>query len=96
MLTFFGKTRIESSMIGFFAGTMFWFRIDALNCLMNFDNELIRFENEDGSMDGTLAHAFERIFSVLVEQNGFKVVGSLNLTNEISTENVSNYVPVSD
>lgn len=60
---------------GFFAGTMFWARIDALVPLA----ELIHmtdFEPEQGQEDSTMAHALERLFCVLPELNGRNVYGS--------------------
>lgn len=53
----------------FAAGSMFWFRRDALDALLNPALEGV-FEVEKGQLDGTSAHAVERLFAVLAERNG--------------------------
>lgn len=67
-----------SSLIGnykaeFPAGSMFWFRADALRILtdpvfINPDD----FELEAGQLDSTLAHSIERIICLLVERAGYR------------------------
>ena len=52
------------------AGTMFWGRIAAFEALAGQD---LSFEPELGRVDGTLAHAFERIVGCLVEKAGYRV-----------------------
>ena len=46
----------------------------------DFDAELSysEFESEVGQLDGTLAHAFERLFVYIAEDNGYssRVIGS--------------------
>jgi lipopolysaccharide biosynthesis protein len=46
----------------FFGGTMFWCRIDFLSPLLNSDITPADFNSEHGQVDGTTAHAIERIF----------------------------------
>ncbi|TAH36642.1 hypothetical protein EYC59_00500 [Candidatus Saccharibacteria bacterium] len=54
---------------GFFAGTMFWCRLDAIEKIL--DVATIRdFEAEAGQIDGTFAHALERLFCVVPEIEG--------------------------
>jgi lipopolysaccharide biosynthesis protein len=57
---------------GFFAGTMFWARVAALDWVarLGFSDE--SFEAEWGQVDGTLAHALERVFAIGVEARGYK------------------------
>lgn len=53
------------------AGSMFWIRSDILSKLC----EVISaddFDEEDGQIDGTYAHAIERIFVILSESCGYK------------------------
>lgn len=51
---------------GFFGGTMFWARTDALAVVIN-AVDIGDFEPELGQEDSTLAHALERLFSVIPE-----------------------------
>jgi|GEM_PF-2747066 len=55
------------------AGSMFWFRPAALKSLLAKKEILDDFEEEAGQLDGTLAHAVERIIHVVAEANGYKV-----------------------
>ena len=58
-----------SDEYGFFAGTMFWARIDALTEIVN-DISAEDFEPEQGQEDSTLAHGLERLFNVIPELQG--------------------------
>lgn len=57
---------------GFFAGTMFWARLDAIAPLLRFRS--LDFEPEFGQRDGTLPHALERMFSLLPQLRGRQVL----------------------
>lgn len=46
----------------FVAGTMFWVRLDAMLPLLDSHLGVWEFEDEAGQVDGTLAHAVERVF----------------------------------
>jgi lipopolysaccharide biosynthesis protein len=54
---------------GFFGGTMFWARLDALKPVLDSHFEISRFNPERGQIDATFAHALERIFSLVPEIN---------------------------
>lgn len=55
----------------FAAGTMFWFKPDAIKGIEKLEDK--HFDVEDGLVDGTVPHAVERLFVQLVRHNGFKV-----------------------
>lgn len=59
---------------GFFGGTMFWSRVDAIQPLFHFSKE--NFPKENGQIDGTFAHALERAFCLLPELNEKKIYSS--------------------
>ena len=56
---------------GFFAGTMFWISPRALEKLSQIFSGGLAFEAEDGTNDGQIAHAIERLFGLIVTmENG--------------------------
>ena len=57
----------------FVAGTMFWIRHEAFEKITNSAIGLEDFEPELGAIDGTKAHAFERIVSTIVKSSGYDV-----------------------
>jgi lipopolysaccharide biosynthesis protein len=58
---------------GFFAGSMFWFRPKAIELLNQIPESQLCFRAEDGSFDGTLAHAIERIFCPISTAHGYEI-----------------------
>ena len=52
-------------------GTMFWFRPQALKILYDYNWEYDDFPQEPNGTDATLLHAIERIYSFVVQQQGF-------------------------
>ena len=57
----------------FVAGSMFWVRLAALRPLLDAHMAPWEFEHETGQIDGTMAHAVERIFSLATLSAGFAV-----------------------
>jgi lipopolysaccharide biosynthesis protein len=54
------------------AGSMFWGRVSALAPLLDLEETLLDFEPELGRIDGTTAHALERLMSAIVESRRFR------------------------
>lgn len=61
--------------LGFFEGSMFWFRPKALAALRELSFRQDDFESEAGQVDGTLHHAIERCFTIAAWTRGFEVRG---------------------
>jgi rhamnosyltransferase len=72
----------EEEVEDFFGGSMFWFRPDALQLLNNLKINIKDFKTERGSIDGTLAHAMERIFNVSAVKNGYSAHDTENIGGE--------------
>ncbi len=96
LLTLTGHYESSSEpKLGFIAGSMFWFTPKALAYLKDIPEEGLVFQPENGMQDGTLAHAFERIFCSIAMDAGYKVT-SVSLSgqdfSEIDTQH--NRIPV--
>jgi len=60
--------------LDFPAGSMFWFRVKDLKPIFDLNISLYLFEQENGQVDGTLAHAIERLFGIFVLKEGKKLI----------------------
>lgn len=57
----------------FVSGSMFWVRLEALRPLLDAHLDEWEFESESGQVDGTFAHAVERLFASCVRAGGYRV-----------------------
>lgn len=73
-----GIKRIQLCDDVFVAGSMFLCRSAALRPLLAIPPSQLRFEEELGQHDGTMAHAIERAFTYSVMAAGFKVAHAEN------------------
>ncbi len=58
----------KASLYPFFGGTMFWARLDFIEPIIDSSLTPASFEKEKGQVDGTTAHALERIFGGLLHK----------------------------
>ena len=63
----------EAVKLDYFAGTMFWLRGDVLAVLKTLDLSLDDFSIENGTRDGALEHALERLFGIAVGAAGLRI-----------------------
>lgn len=70
----------------FIAGSMFWARLDALRPILDAHLDEWEFEPEQGQVDGTFAHALERMFILAVRHAGYQTVTAAALCGEPDTD----------
>jgi len=63
--------KIDRYEFFFPAGSMYWLRVAAYEALGSLDIE--RFEEEAGQLDGTYAHAIERVMALIAIESGYAV-----------------------
>ncbi len=72
LLARMGLPAADISRDTFVAGSMFWVRLSALRPLLDTHLQRSLFEPEAGQVDGTQAHAVERVVSLVVRHAGAK------------------------
>ncbi|TAL99657.1 MAG: hypothetical protein EPN71_07320, partial [Rhodanobacter sp.] len=72
LATCLGIPEPQPEQDSFVAGSMFWIRLAALRPLLDAHLHESAFEPEAGQVDGTLAHAIERIFLSCISAAGFE------------------------
>lgn len=70
----------------FVAGSMFWVRAAALRPLLDAHLAPDEFETEAGQLDGTQAHAIERLFSLIASAAGFHTASAAGLCGDDEPE----------
>lgn len=63
----------------FMPGSMFWIRLDALRPILDANLAEWEFEQEAGQIDGTAAHALERMFCMSARAAGFRIASAADL-----------------
>jgi len=71
LLTRLGLPQADTRTDTFIAGSMFWVRLEALRPMLDAHFQPSLFDIEAGQVDGTLAHAVERTFSLTARHAGF-------------------------
>ena len=67
-----GLSLSPSKVLDFPSGSMFWARSSALKPLLDLNLSIEDFDLENNQIDGTLAHAIERLYFYVSEKAGFK------------------------
>jgi lipopolysaccharide biosynthesis protein len=82
---------------GFFAGTMFWARLDAIRPILDRQFNVHRFDPERGQIDATFAHALERVFCLVpqIEKKNLYEIGSRGVKKiPYKTDNIPDWSAV--
>lgn len=79
LLTRFGIGEPNLDHDTFIAGSMFWVRLAALRPILDAHLSPSAFDAEAGQVDGTLAHAIERAFSLAARHAGFSQTSAAEL-----------------
>lgn len=75
------ELNIPSEQAYFAAGSMYWIKPFTLGMLRAIDIESTDFESESGLLDGTTAHAVERVIGELVRASGQRIIETSTLRN---------------
>lgn len=84
LLARMGLPRIQPEQDCFVSGSMFWVRLKALRPILDTHLEPSLFESEKGQIDGTLAHAIERIFAHCCKSAGFRFASTAEILGQES------------
>lgn len=76
----------EVSRTRFSSGSMYWCRLAALRPLLDAHLYPSDFESESGQIDGTLAHAIERIIEAVINAAGFETIDTSAITHIMPTK----------
>lgn len=71
LLSRFGVAQGDTNADTFIAGSMFWVRLEALRPMLDTHLQPSLFDTEAGQVDGTLAHAVERTFTLVARHAGY-------------------------
>jgi lipopolysaccharide biosynthesis protein len=74
-----GLKVIDTESDTFVSGSMFWARLSAFRPLLDAHLQPSFFDNEAGQIDGTLAHAIERVFTHSCKGVGLRVISTAEI-----------------
>lgn len=80
--------KIEDISPYFVAGGMFWIRPQSMTALLKLHLKTSDFEPETGQLDGSMAHAMERLFFSLVKYDGYWIANT-SLVDRLMTSPLS-------
>ncbi len=93
------EKKLDKNSVFFSVGNMFWYRPTSLKPIFNLNLEYEDFPKEPIGVDGTIAHALERLHSIVAESEGFKTICYINqksLINNFFENKVINIITKND
>lgn len=75
----------------FASGSMFWIRLSAIESLLDSTLTESDFENERGQVDGTFAHAVERLFAICTITQGLSLTDAATICDQTPRGTISPY-----
>jgi len=91
LATRIGIARPDPTSDHFIAGSMFWARLESLRDLLDSHLDASEFEPEQGQIDGTFAHAVERIFMLATRHAGCRTLSTASLEGRPEGETGKTY-----
>jgi lipopolysaccharide biosynthesis protein len=85
LLSAMGVRFSKWSVCDFPSGSMFWAKVEAFKPLLDLKLSAADFDDEAGQIDGTLAHAIERLFFYSCEVAGYRYINTIAPTLQKST-----------
>jgi lipopolysaccharide biosynthesis protein len=84
---------VDFDSLKFAAGSIYWVRGFLLQGLRAFELSADDFEDEEGQVDATTAHAIERILGIVAGEAGYDVRDATSLTSERQADAFTRYRP---
>jgi len=80
------ELELDATALRFPAGSMYWVRSFVLQGMRSFSFSIDDFEPEAGQVDGTVAHAIERLVGIVTEEAGLTIAERHELPDTVASD----------